>query len=412
MKKTIFSLLLSSLMSFALAQETGMHFEHNTSWEKVLAKAKAENKFIFVDCFTTWCGPCKAMSKNIFPLEEVGKFYNEKYINVKVQLDTTKDDNEEVKSWYAAGKEIATRYNILAYPTYLMFDPNGEIVHRAVGSSAADVFIAKGKDALNPDKQYYTLKRSYDAGIKDEDFLYKMSMAAKDAYDMEFAGKVSKEYLATQKDLYTRNNLELLKTFTNSSKDPGFDILLNNAGKADAILGKGVSGTVVRQIILREEVYPVILKRGAVAPDWDAIEAGLKTKYPQQANEVFLYSKIIFAQQKGNWKDFGPAVVAYMRSYGNNASPEQMNSFAWTIFEKCDDMACVASALDWSKQSFAKDNNHMFMDTYANLLYKSGKKKDAIIWETKAKDLAIKAGDDAKEYINAIEKMEKGEKTW
>jgi thiol-disulfide isomerase/thioredoxin len=412
MKKTTFLLLLCSFAAVVLAQEKGMYFEHNTSWEKVLAKAKAENKYIFVDCFTTWCGPCKMMTKNIFPLEAVGVFYNKNFINIKIQLDSTKADNEEVKSWFAAGKEISTKYDIRAYPTYLMFDPNGQIVHRAVGSSDATAFIAKGEDAINPDKQYYTLKRQYEAGKKEAPFLYKMSMAASDAYDMVFAKKVSTEYLATQNDLYSKENLEMVKKFTSSSKDQGFDLLLNNAEKVDAILGKGESGKIVQQIILREEVFPIIRKKEVAPSDWAVIEKTLNNKYPAQANEAFLYSKVIYAQQKGNWNDFGPAVVAYMKAYGDKASAAQMNSFAWTIFENCDDVTCVASALEWSKESFAKDNNHQFMDTYANLLYKSGKKKEAIEWETKAKDRAIIAGADAKDYIATIEKMEKGEKTW
>jgi len=412
MRKLSFLVLFCSFAVIAIAQEKGMHFEHNTSWEKVLAKAKAENKFIFVDCFTTWCGPCKMMSNNIFPLEEVGSFYNKNFINIKIQLDTTKNDNDEVKSWFAAGKEIATKYNVQAFPTYLMFDPSGQIVHRAVGSSDAKAFIAKGADAINPDKQYYGLKRQYEAGNRNEAFLYNMSMAASDAYDMAFAKKVSQEYLLTQKDLYTKENLEMIKKFTGSSKDPGFALLLNNGEKADAVLGKGESGKVVRQIILREEVYPKLGLKSTTPPNWDDIEKTLKNKYPLHANEVMLYSKVVYAQQKGNWNDFGPAVVAYMKLYGEHASSEQMNSFAWNIFENCDDMACVESALEWSKKSFAKTNNHMFMDTYANLLYKSGKKKEAIEWETKAKDHAIKAGADAKDYTATLEKMEKGEKTW
>lgn len=412
MKKIIFSFLFCSLFVFVSAQDKGMHFEHNTSWEKVLAKAKAENKYIFVDCFTTWCGPCKAMSKNIFPQQVVGDFYNKNFINIKIQLDTTKNDDEEVKSWFAAGQAIATKYEVRAYPTYLMFDPNGQIVHRAVGSSDAPAFIAKGEDAINPEKQYYTLKRQYEAGKKGEAFLYKLSMVAADAYDMQFAKTVSKEYLATQKDFYTKENLEMLKNFTKTSKDEGFNIMLTNSKKVDAVLGEGVADKIVEQIILYEEVYPLLFKTKETKPDWVALQNSLTTKYPQQANKVLLLSKITYAQQIGNWKEFGPAVVAYMKAYGADASPDQMNTYAWTIFEKCEDMACVESALEWSKKSFASNNNHMYVDTYANLLYKSGKQKEAIEWETKAKDLATKAGDDVTDYNTALEKMKKGEKTW
>ena len=82
------------------AQSTGIHFEHNSNWETILKRAKAENKYIFVDCFTTWCGPCTYMSAQIFPLKEVGEFYNTKFLNLKLQFDTTQSDNEDVKNWY------------------------------------------------------------------------------------------------------------------------------------------------------------------------------------------------------------------------------------------------------------------------------------------------------------------------
>ena len=151
MKKITTGLFTLLLMTACVAQETGMHFEHNTSWEQVLAKAKAEKKYIFVDCFATWCGPCKQMSKNIFPQESVGRFYNANFINVKIQFDTTATDNADVKSWFAVAHKIDRDYKIVAYPTYMMFDANGVAVHRAVGSSDAEQFIAKGKDALNPE---------------------------------------------------------------------------------------------------------------------------------------------------------------------------------------------------------------------------------------------------------------------
>ncbi len=65
MKKILF--LIIALPFYTLAQQ-GMKFEHGITWKEIQAKAKAENKYIFMDAFTTWCGPCKYMAANIFPM--------------------------------------------------------------------------------------------------------------------------------------------------------------------------------------------------------------------------------------------------------------------------------------------------------------------------------------------------------
>ena len=209
--KTFIFLLLIAFPLLILAQEKGVHFQHEASWKEVQAKAKAEKKYIFMDCFTTWCGPCKYMSASIFPMENVGTFMNDKFISVKVQLDTTAKDDEVVKSWYQDGHDLAQKYDVRAYPTYLVFDEDGNVVHRFVGSSPAEEFLAKVKLSLNPETQYYTLLNQYKNGKKDTAFLLAMAKAAFEAYDMENAKKIADEYLAAQPDLYTKDNLLLIK---------------------------------------------------------------------------------------------------------------------------------------------------------------------------------------------------------
>ncbi|NSL87385.1 DUF255 domain-containing protein [Chitinophaga sp. Mgbs1] len=56
------------------------------SWQEVLNKAYTEGKYIFVDCYTTWCGPCKAMERNVYPSKEVGDYMNKRFISVKFRL--------------------------------------------------------------------------------------------------------------------------------------------------------------------------------------------------------------------------------------------------------------------------------------------------------------------------------------
>ena len=58
------------------------------TWKEILTKAKAENKTIFVDVYTKWCGPCKHVSETVFPQEKLGEYYNSRFINFKIDAES------------------------------------------------------------------------------------------------------------------------------------------------------------------------------------------------------------------------------------------------------------------------------------------------------------------------------------
>ena len=70
-----------------LAQKNGIQFEEN-SWEATLAKAKKNNKPIFVDAYTVWCGPCKWMAKNVFTDEALGESMNRQFVSYKMNMES------------------------------------------------------------------------------------------------------------------------------------------------------------------------------------------------------------------------------------------------------------------------------------------------------------------------------------
>ena len=64
----------------------GIRFMHE-SLVKGLETASVLNKPIFIDCYTTWCGPCKYLSTSVFPDKKVGEFYNENFICLKFDME-------------------------------------------------------------------------------------------------------------------------------------------------------------------------------------------------------------------------------------------------------------------------------------------------------------------------------------
>src|SRR5690606_251401 len=102
--KTIFIsiLLFISLLSPGLGQ--GIEFFHGT-WEEALLQARGQDKLIFVDCYTTWCGPCRNMANKTFPDPEVGELFNANFINLKIDMEKE------------MGRAFAKKFPVSAYPT-------------------------------------------------------------------------------------------------------------------------------------------------------------------------------------------------------------------------------------------------------------------------------------------------------
>ncbi|MDR1720494.1 MAG: thioredoxin family protein [Dysgonamonadaceae bacterium] len=136
MKQTII-ILFGCLMSFTNVLGQGIRFSsaHN-SWEDIVREASLEKKLIFVDTYTTWCSPCKKMDADIFPLKEVGDFFNQHFISVKID------------AWNGMGVDFAKVNDVNEYPTYLFFSPDGKPVMRGKGAISAKDLIALGKEAI------------------------------------------------------------------------------------------------------------------------------------------------------------------------------------------------------------------------------------------------------------------------
>jgi thioredoxin-related protein len=397
----------------ASAQDKGIHFEHEGSWTAIRAKAKAENKYIFIDCYTTWCGPCKFMSTTIFPMEQAGDYFNSKFINVKVQLDTTAKDDAHTKSWYADAHNLVTQYNVRAFPTYLVFTPDGQALHRAIGSVGdPEMFIHVIGQSFDTAIAFYPKLAQYQAGRRDTAFLRDLAFQCVSVYDLKDGHAIFDTWLATQTHPYTEMGaLELLDSYTSSPNDKTFTVFTDHAREVDSIMGQGYAQNRVVNLLFSAYYDPAVKAAHGGTPDWKAMQKTISEKYPAYAAEVTAKTKVEHYKSLNDWPHFQTAIIAYMQEYGAHVTPLSLNDYAWTVFQNCRDMTCVSDALDWSKRSFADKPNPAFMDTYANILYKMGKKDDAITWEQKAADLSATA-DEKAGYQATIDKMKKGEKTW
>lgn len=175
MKNLYLTLLLLLSPFFIFAQ--GVKFE-NLTYQEALSKAKAENKLVFVDCYTSWCGPCHEMLKNVFPQPSVGDYMNKKFVCVKFDMEK------------GEGPELSNIFDIYCYPTFVFVKPDGKIQHKFTGWSSAEEFIEKAKATFDENKALGLLEEKYEKGVSDKEFLITYIHALDDGCSYEKAIKV------------------------------------------------------------------------------------------------------------------------------------------------------------------------------------------------------------------------------
>ena len=472
MKKIIGLLLLLPL--FAHAQSTGIQFESGLDWKQIQAKAKAEHKYIFMDCFATWCGPCKYMNKEIFTQKETGNFFNSHFINVRAQMDQTAKDDQQIRDWYADAAAIKKEYQVLAYPCYLFFSPDGALVHRLSGSrDKAKDFISDASEALDTKKQYYTMLTHEPEFKNDSVALFRALQTAMAIRDEKSVVLLGNDYVKIKNDLFSKQDITIVTRLLlddHTYKKEGTVFLIKYARRIDSLMQdqnfaehlvassiyvkdvqplfindispinwrltcaelKNKYATLDDHFLVYEEMYFqqdvakeikfIINNQEPPITNWDKIFDSLQIQFPDYPAlaRVFLMNKAFYCEDHKLWADCVNTTYTLLKDHGEELLHDDINNFCWSyIFLHADDKVTLKEAIKWEKiileKSDEKDALYTnWVDTYANLLYKTSDAKGALAWENKALEIVMKENNTAK--VNAfqitIAKMKKGEKIW
>lgn len=109
------------------------------SFTEGMAKAKKENKYVFIDFYTDWCGYCKKLDKETYSNEKVYKYLNDKFVPIKVNAES----NEKV---IYAGKpipqsELAKSFGVTGYPAMFFMETEKKPIGQLPGFVAPKEFL-------------------------------------------------------------------------------------------------------------------------------------------------------------------------------------------------------------------------------------------------------------------------------
>lgn len=374
------------LWSFpAWAQAEGIQFYKAVVCTDLLAKAKTEQKLIFLNAFTTWSGYCNSMNTNVFAQKKVRDFYNTNFINVKMDMER------------GVGLELAQTYNIQAYPTFLFLNGDGKVIHQAVGQQEASAFLKIGRTALDPQKNFAALEKRLDAGERDPQFISRLLQAFADALHPRTDALV-KIYLQMHSNWNTPEMIRLLVKSTQQTDSEQFKYLIKNRFAFEKEVGKRVYLNIVQRIVLKDA-----LKKPEKLP-LDSIRSILYTKLPQSlAAQLFLELQMNQYQYNREFEKYSAAAVEYYSTYPSN-DLQELNAIAWTFYEQVSDPDQLKVALRWAAKSVALNSFSFNNETLAALYYKLGDRVNAKKTIEKAIELA-KANHE--NYSSAVELLAK-----
>lgn len=326
----------------------GVAFVEGKNFEQALAMAKEANKMLFVDCYTSWCGPCKMMATQVFTQKAAGDYFNKEFVSIKIDMEK------------GEGPQLSKRFGVRAYPTFLFIDKNGKEINRIVGGDRdVQKFIDKVKAGLGANS-LSALAERYEKGERDTTFLFSYLEALNNAYDKKKSAEVAGVLLTgNEKEMLTNRNLyEAFVSYNISPLTPAFQYMLEHKSEFESKYGAQIVNMMADRVWMQ---FPLsfVKKNADGTTDFDkagmdAYKAEMKKWGVKRSDEICLNVDMAWAETKGDWKKFATLCEKHMKNYGGN----DMTIYNWAlrIQKNCQDQSVKNTAIKWMKKRLKEIN--------------------------------------------------------
>jgi thioredoxin-related protein len=380
-------ILLSTFISLELNAQVNFI---KADWSSLKVKAKAEKKRIFIDAYTDWCGWCKVMDKETFTDKQVADLMNRSFVATKLEME--KD---------ALGSKLSRKYIITSFPSFLIFDEEGRLLHIIKGYQKPKDFIQTLEEKL-----------AQKEGINRPGYNHaNLDLGYPDFYVSAFAENGKRKfptdsmlhlYLDKQTDFFTEINANVMFRFSHQLNDKYFNLLVSNEGKYAQLYGAEETSDAIWSSI--------VSKMRKLAKDKNEKGfAELEAKYgnviaQNKESRFYFYSEYYKSAEK--WPLYVSSIQD-AQSSGIQLSNNFINSAAWELYEKCDNNELLVLAKEWMSKVVNSDKEYNYLDTYAALLLKTNYPKEAREYARLAIEAGKRAGKDVKATEELLFKIEK-----
>lgn len=384
--KTLMLVLVLSVSAATAGELIKFNDTSSGSWNDMKALALQQHKLIFVDAYTDWCSWCKVMDKETFPDPGVAGLMNEKFVNVRYEMET------------GFGMQMAAKYRVSGFPTFLIFTPEGKLVYRIIGYLKPKEFLEQLTFALDPSKQDNLAGVSAELDPEFPGF-YTASFGKKDTRVRPDSLTVN-TFLASSKNLFAEAPYSVMFRFYPLLAPQYKQFVIDNFDTLKYLYGKSDLENIAAAYVRSKLALAIAQKSESQLAE----VLRLSNKYfPSAAKESALNYRIQYFLGTKQWGKYADEVEKGMASH--LIEENGANSYGWMVYEQCDEKPVIARAATWMGTVVRQYPKYMFVDTYAALLFKNGEMKKAREYAQKAIALGRKEKTDVRETEALLEKI-------
>lgn len=355
-----------------------VEFSKSQNWDEIKQAAREQNKLIFIDAYTDWCGWCKVMDKETFSKPEVGEFQNSQFVNYKLEME-----KEEL------GVLLSMKYGVASFPSFLLFNAEGELLTILGGYQPAAPWLADlGEAVSNPAPDRPGLSATLEMDWPE---FYALAFAT--GKDRKFPeAEVVLTYLSNH-PLTEEIAFRVASRFTHLLTEEIEEQFISQRQQLSELYGKDlVDGSL--QNILARNFYSYIEQK-----DEKGLNAAVDkfmSFFPEN-KQVRQNLTLTYLQRNKEYN----RLQNFMNDEYHLLPSTAINSVCWDLYENCEEEEVLTSSLIWMEKAVQQEPSYAHLDTYAALLYKTGNLEKA---ETTA-ITAIETGKAAGENVKDTEKL-------
>ncbi len=393
------------------------------NFQQVQRKAERQQKCIFLQFESASCDECNVVANKAFSNPQLAKYFQEHFIALLINPSSRE------------GIDLANKYSVSLFPASLFLNEKGEPLYQYIGSTTnvSDYFkYASIALSHQNEKPLIAFEKEYNEGNRDLSFLESYIIKRKEINQP--VDSLLDEYvsLLPNDSVVSFNTISFVLQQAPLVDSKAFDFITSheqtlasvyrsmNFRQASSINNEIISKSLRKAIKEKNQFLAIDVSkftgrtwgydrvRGEKAAHFNLLEyyKGIKDTAVYIAGAIKYYDNYYMSKNLDSLKSAGEAAFQTMLKtlpsdtikthsgfivkrrvitansqfeYGNS-----LNDGAWSFYEFARDKSDLEKALNWAKRAIEYQEMPGYMDTYAHLLYKLDRKKEAMSWEKKA----------------------------